>query len=803
MKLITRLLPLPLLILLAGCDRPAVDVQPGVSLELAGHRAATISDINYQLTLRIPENRDEDIDGFITISFSLTDNGEPLQLDFREDADHLLNVKSNGEPVPVDFRSEHVLIPSDALRNGSNVIEINFTAGSTSLNRNPEYLYTLFVPDRARTAFPLFGQPNLKATYELTLEVPAGWTAVSNAPVAAVERREQYAEIRFERSDLISSYLFSFVAGQFETIVRDVGGRQMTMLHRETDAAKVERNVDEVFNLHAAALDWLEEYTGIDYPFRKLDFALIPAFQYGGMEHVGAIQYKSSSLFLEEAPSETELLGRASLISHEVAHMWFGNLVTMDWFNDVWTKEVFANFMAAKSVNPSFPDVNHELNFLIRHYPRSYSVDRTAGANPIRQHLPNLNEAGQMYGAIIYNKAPIMMRELELKTGEAGFRGGMQEYLVTYSFANATWPDLIEILDQKTDADLATWSDEWVNKPGRREFDERGDVMAYGLFPVESEELDNWQALDEVARASTIINAYENLLSNRTMRPAAYLDMILGFAAGEQNALILDLLLDQIRNTYWLLLDDEARTTEAPLVETVLWGAMLERTEASERKTLFLAFVDIALTPGAIARARQVWAGDLDVGDLPLGETDRIEIAKILAIKLPLKADAILDAQLQDTENPDNVRMLEFIRPSLSAEQAVRDRFFESLADETNRETEAWVLEALEGLHHPLRTRESERYILPSLELLQEIQVTGDIFFPKRWLDATLTNYRSASAVNTVRSFLEAKPDYNAQLRMKILQAADMMFRAQVIASAEDEDRRQTAVEGDRSADQD
>ena len=797
MKSISRTLSplasvLPPLLLLTGCGQPtadvALDVQPGVSLELAEHRAAILSDINYRLVLEIPDDRNADVDGFVEITFLLADTKHPLPLDFREDPDHLLNVRANGEPVAIDFRYEHLLIAPESLKTGSNSIEIDFIAGSTSLNRNPEYLYTLFVPDRARTAFPLFDQPNLKATYELTLEVPAGWTAISNAPVAAVRREGEREEIRFERSDLISSYLFSFVAGEFETVVRDVGGREITMLHREPDTEKVARNVDEIFSLHAAALDWLEEYTGIDYPFKKLDFALIPAFQYGGMEHVGAIQYRSSSLMLEEAPSETELLSRASLISHEVAHMWFGDLVTMDWFNDVWTKEVFANFMAAKMVNPSFPDVNHELNFLVRHFPRSYSVDRTTGANPIRQHLPNLNEAGQMYGAIIYNKAPIMMRELELRTGEAKFREGMQEYLETYSFDNATWPDLIEILDRKTDADLAAWSDEWVNQPGRSEFDERNDHMAYGLFPVDGEALDNWQTLGEVARASTIINAYENLLSNRGMRPAAYLDMLLGFAAGEQNTLILDLLLGQLRSTYWLLLDDETRTAEAPLVETVLWGEMLEREKPSERKTLFLAFADIALTPDAVQRVQQVWAGDLDMADLPLGETDLIDVARLLAIKLPTEADAILDRQLENTENPDNVRMLEFIRPSLSAEQAVRDQFFNSLADERNRETEAWVLTALEGLHHPLRVQDSERYLLPSLELLQEIQVTGDIFFPKRWLDETLTNYRSATAVNTVRSFLEERPDYNAQLRMKTLQAADMMFRAHAVASTVAED---------------
>ena len=173
-----------------------------MSLELAESRASLISDINYRLALAIPGEQDEDIDGTVAISFTLSDDSERLQLDFREDADHLHEVISNGETIPIDFRDEHVLIPPDSLRTGSNLIEIEFTAGSTSLNRNPEYLYTLFVPDRARTAFPLFDQPDLKATYELTLEVPAGWTAMSNAPVASVEDQE----IRFERSDLISSY---------------------------------------------------------------------------------------------------------------------------------------------------------------------------------------------------------------------------------------------------------------------------------------------------------------------------------------------------------------------------------------------------------------------------------------------------------------------------------------------------------------------------------------------------------------------------------------------------------------------
>ena len=776
---------------LASCGKPPVAVEPGVSLDLAKHRAGIVSDIDYELSLTIPESADEEIDGRIVIKFQLADASQPLQLDFRESPDKISSVTANGDQSEYGFIDEHLVVPAAELQRGRNEFRIGFTAGSSSLNRNPEYLYSLFVPDRARTAFPLFDQPDLKATLQIDLTIPAGWTAMANGPLLEVRETEDGVLHRFARSDLISSYVFGFVAGKFETVRRNVGGRQMTMLHRETDEDKVARNVDAIFELHAAALDWLEEYTGIDYPYDKFGFVLIPDFQYGGMEHVGAILYRASHLFLEDAPSDTRLLGRASLIAHEAAHMWFGNLVTMEWFNDVWTKEVFANFMAAKIVNPQFAEINHDLNFLVRHYPSAYSVDRTAGANAIRQELPNLNEAGQLYGAIIYNKAPIMMRKLEKLIGEDRFREGMQEYLAMFSFGNATWPALIEILDAKSGEDLRPWSDTWVHTPGRDAVASQWDTPAegeagpfrYGLVPADIADL---RSVDEVTRAAAVINLYEGLLAEADPEPAAYLRELVGAVRREENGLVLDLALGQLRSVYWTLLAPAVREEFAPEVEEALWETMLRHDEPGKRKVLFEAFADTALTPEGLRLTHDVWSGAAPVDDLPLAENDLLRLAQSLAVRLPDEADDIVALQLARTENPDNLRKLEFIAPSLSADLAVRDEFFVSLADEENRAIEFWVLEALTNLHHPVRTEASERYILPSLELLQEIQVTGDIFFPKTWLDMTLRNYHSTSAVTTVRTFLDERPAYNAQLRMKILQAADPLFRANSIVATQE-----------------
>lgn len=857
-KLIVKsAIPLILIMLNVSCAKqgnepaPIVQVLPGVSLELARHRATTVSELHYGLALTVPAGIENEIEGTIDIEFSLAANPGPLQLDFREDADKILSVVTNGANIIPKIEEEHILIPASSLIIGANRVSIDFIAGESSLNRNPEFLYTLFVPDRARTAFPLFDQPDLKATYTLTLTVPGDWTAMSNAPVEVVDKIDARSVYRFRRSDLISSYLFSFVAGKFEVIEQNVNGRLLTMLHRETDEEKVARNVDDIFRLHAASLDWLEEYTGIQYPYQKFGFALIPAFQYGGMEHVGAIQYRADSLLLDESPSDPRLLGRAGLIAHETAHMWFGNLVTMEWFNDVWTKEVFANFMAAKIVNPGFPAIDHDLNFLVRHYPGAYSVDRTGGANPIRQHLPNLNEAGQMYGAIIYNKAPIMMRQLEMMIGEALFRDGMREYLDEFSFSNASWPALVSILDEKTDVDLLHWSEIWVNTPGRPEMavdldsDDAGeytleqndpsgqgrvwpqifgvaivgdsesgeyftvssatarthfevpatlagkellfnsDGLGYGVFRTSFDILKHWDQLGDVEKGSTLINLYEDLLDQESVDPYAYLVALGEIVAEEPNQLLLDLALRQVSHIYWTLVPAATRADYAPTLEALLWDAMQRQSDSSKKKIFFDAFADVVISPQKVRSIYEIWSGSMIVDGLPLSENDHIELAQNLAIKMPGMAIEIFETQLARTENPDNQRKLAFIAPSLSADKVVRDQFFESLRKEENRMVESWVLAALENIHHPLRTNSSEGYILPSLELLQEIQMTGDIFFPKRWLDVTLANYQTGTAVHTVTTFLDERPDYNAQLRMKILQSADMMFRANRLGSAD------------------
>ena len=442
----------------------------GVSKDLATFRKENIQDIRYKLFFNIPNRKAEALKGRAEIRCKLTDTRAFL-LDFKVKEEQIDSLFFNNKKVNYTFCNEHIL-PIENLKVGENAITIYFTCSDQSLNRRDQFLYTLLVPDRARTLFPCFDQPNLKAIYELCLEIPATWNAVANGKVLSEQTDvlSKRKTIFFQQTEPISTYLFAFSAGEFtkETFQRDK--REISIFHRETDAEKIVQCTEianEVFN----ALEWMENYTQIPYPFAKYDLVIIPGFQFGGMEHIGATFYTDTRMFLNKQSTLREQLIRSSLIAHETAHMWFGDYVTMEWFDDVWTKEVFANYFASLMVEPRFKTINHQLNFIVDYIPGAYGEDRTTGSNSIKQDLDNLEYAGLVYGNIIYNKSPMVMSMLSDRIGKDAFRKGIQQYLKAYAYDNATWDDLIDILDNLTLEDLKAWSHCWVNEKGRPTFE--------------------------------------------------------------------------------------------------------------------------------------------------------------------------------------------------------------------------------------------------------------------------------------------------------------------------------------------
>ena len=848
-----RLLLFITFFLLLSCSskEDTIRLEKGISLELAKYRKQQVSNVVYHLDFDIPTTKTAPIPASLTLTLIIQDLTNDLFLDFNEAKSHLKSVNVNGDKTDINHQKEHLIISKKDLVLGENTIVISFNAGESSLNRNEDFLYTLLVPDRASTLFPCFDQPDIKARYQLTITAPKEWEVLCGAFEESSIEMGDFTKHIFSQTDIMSTYLFSFVTGKFTSVTKNPGAFDMRFLYRENNQEKIEESVDEIFSIHQKAIDFLEEYTQVKFPFQKMDFAAIPPFQYGGMEHVGAIQYRASSLFLDKNATQNRKLSRAKLIGHETSHMWFGDLVTMRWFNDVWMKEVFANFMADKIMNPVFPEINHKLNFMMSHYPSAYSEDRTKGTNAIRQYLGNLKNAGSLYGRIIYNKAPIMMRQLESLLGETEFKEGIQEYIQTYSNENADWSELVTILDHKTTSDIKSWSDVWVNSSGRPlfteevELNEKGNVtkfvihqkaedgsqkvwvqsfkiqlkdkrgfektinlknmgnsfdissavkdfkpgqilyntngFGYGVFPIYKDKISSYKDIDdEVSRGAQFINLYENMLRG-VVNPLETYGVFFEAMLVEENELILNYLSGRIQTIYWTFLTKKQQHAVQQKTESQLFTLLKKELPKNIKKTLFNLYQSTAISAKGKENLYAIWSKNKRIKNLFLNENESTSLAMKLAIYEHPKASEILKEQGAAISNKDRLARFQWLLPSLSDNEVIRDSFMKSLLEKENREKESWVQTALGNIHHPLRQDSATKHLKVILEELEAIQLTGDIFFPKGWLASSIGNYASKEAAVVLQSFLDTHPNYNPILLKKILQTTDNLTRAQNI----------------------
>jgi aminopeptidase N len=817
---------------------------------MARYRAKQIYDVHYVIDFHIPEKKDVPVSGSVIIHFKPLKARHGVILDFQPGPDFIHELKLNGEKPIYNVMNGHIYIDANGLvPRQTNTIEIVFTSSDQALNRSEEFMYTLFVPDRASTAFPCFDQPDIKATFDLTLTIPENWTALSNGPNTEDSVEKNSRIMKFSPGNPISTYLFAFTAGIFDVISESYNGRTSQIFHRETDQDKITRNAEIIFAQHFSALNWLEEYTGIPYPYEKFDMAILPGFQYSGMEHPGAIWYRDARLLLDKDPSITRQISQASLIAHETAHMWFGNLVTMEWFDDVWLKEVFAGFMADKIVDEIFPGVNHTLRFLLTHYPRAYSVDRTKGTHPIKQELNNMNMAGTLYGPIIYNKAPIVFVQLEKIMGELNFRNAVREYLTVFYHGNADWDDLAIIFDKYSPNDITDWSDAWIYGKGmpdiqhelKKTDDEKiaamtlilssdnnhsrfplqflaagflikdslvknlirldkspynyilereteipkmiilnGGGLGYGYFKMTETEIEyalkNFGKIeDEIFKVASLINMHENFL-NGSVKKGDYFNFLRRSIEKEQDQQIQNYLVLNLIQMCHNFLDYENSDHYKETTENLLWKKFLDSPPPA-KELFFETWLRLSRSEKSVQIMKEIYQGHLKIENYIFSEQNLTNLACELVIRDPGSAD-LINKEINRIDNPERKRRLKFISPALENDKMIRDQFFDGLLLAENRNPEPWVIDALYYLHHPLHAGQGLDYIQQSLQILSEIQRTGDIFFPQNWLIATLQNYSNPVVVDMVREYLDQNPELSENLRKKVLQASDIVFRS-------------------------
>lgn len=785
----------------------------GVSKELAEHRKANISQVVYDLTFNIPSKPYESVKGKAIISFNL-EVKEDVVLDFQGQIDGSCFIHDENDKrhaTDILYQDEHIIIPMELLTEGKNKIELPFIANDKALNRNDDYMYTLFVPDMARSVFPCFDQPDLRAVFITTLKVPSGWKAMASDNVCQ-----------------LPTYLYSFVAGKFQEKSTVRNGRRMRALYRESNPDKVAQ-LDQVFDEASQALDWMEGYTGIACPFKEYGLVILPGYQFGGMEHPGAIQMNDRRIFLEKQATQEEKMARMELIAHETAHLWFGDLVSLKWFEDVWAKEVMANFLASKMVRRSFPDINHDLNFLKTYQTRAIAIDRTEGTHPIAQELTNMSDARLLYDNIIYDKAPVMLRMLEETMGAPEMQTGLQKYLNDHVFKNASWDELVSALDEAApSANVKQFSEVWVKQKGmptihttykngnlvitQNDPYHRGIVwpqkfqvrLVYDLGTSRTITVDMKEATRTIRVNDkpdyiipnyngkgyghfTLDNEYAVLLPKRLITTRSDLHRYALLQTIHDNYL-----LGRIPPIHFAELNRMMMTEQNPLIISATIDHMFRIAfdmPAEQRKTLELCMMDLidknpskdmrqlmirklsthATAPELIDRIYTIWQQH---NDPLLSEQDYMNMAYRLAILRSDTSGPILAAQRKRLKTDDERREFDYISRVCTSDPMLRVRLFNEMLKPQNREKEPWALKAFQLLNADVYEPQSNVYIESGLKSLQYIEQTSDIFFPTNWLKALLAEHKSREARLTVEKFINNNPNYPEHLRRKILEAA-------------------------------
>ncbi|QJE03578.1 aminopeptidase N [Massilia forsythiae] len=437
----------------------------------AAARAARVSNVDYVLDFTLTGK--ETFNAVTTLTFDLKDKDSALTVDL--DKATIKSLTVNGKTVTPRYNGWFITLAAADLAKGRNTVVVAFerlhSTNGEGLHRMVDpvdgrvYTYSHFEPAAAHQMFALFDQPDLKATYQLNVTAPADWHVISTKrETGAVASGADARRWTFPATKKLSPYNFSMHAGPY-TMWEDKSGKYpMRLFARQSVASQIKPA--EWFKYTKSGLAFFDEYFGIPYQFEKYDQILVPDFLYGAMENAGAITFAERG-FMYKADMTAEQRQRlAAVIMHEMAHQWFGDLVTMQWWNGLWLNESFASFMGTLATAEATEFKDAWRSFYSEGKQQAYAQDQRSTTHPIEVPVPSTQNAFDNIDAITYSKGASTLMQLRHLLGADVFRKGVHNYLVKYQYRNARLDDFIGSLGQAAGRDMKGWTQQWLYQPG-------------------------------------------------------------------------------------------------------------------------------------------------------------------------------------------------------------------------------------------------------------------------------------------------------------------------------------------------
>ena len=450
---------------------------PGTNLtrEEAQQRAQLLAVESYEIELDLSGAQEGGTYRSVTtVRFDVTaENGTESFIDLVAPAVHEVTLNGDSlDPAEV-FADSRIALPG--LLRGRNILRVvadcAYTNTGEGLHRfvdpvdDQAYLYTQFeVPD-ARRVFASFEQPDLKATFQFTVRAPEGWTVISNSPTPEPQDNVWV----FEPTPRISTYITALIVGPYHSVhsVYEKDGQSVPLgIYCRPSLAEY-LDSDAIFEVTRQGFEWFQEKFDYAYPFEKYDQLFVPEFNAGAMENAGAVTIRDQYVFRSKV-TDAAYEVRAETILHELAHMWFGDLVTMEWWNDLWLNESFATYtsIACQAAHPESRWPHSWTTFANSMKTWAYRQDQLPSTHPIMAEINDLDDVLVNFDGITYAKGASVLKQLVAYVGEDEFFRGVQAYFKTHAFGNTRLSDLLGALEETSGRDLKSWSKAWLETAG-------------------------------------------------------------------------------------------------------------------------------------------------------------------------------------------------------------------------------------------------------------------------------------------------------------------------------------------------